>query len=639
VQTYTSLDRSSEERETSTTGQKRNTNAANCKLILTKNPDEYTPESFQDYLNRHLKQTSMTRVSDDTSGKAPILKCYESRESAVYDGWVLDTKTEKVADIIMNHVSGKLLLSGTRLYFKRHAVSQQSAKRTNGKRQLSSPSSVLPKVTWKHECEAFIKRIPDGMTPQEVSSFVNNFMRKAGLFDRDIVIDSKGIGRQSRTTILLCVSADAAQTVVDELDNVFLKNIKLKISRYRNVRSNFSPSASETSVSRAPLSPSAGRRNQTAKNTDSTTASRFVVLSSRKNDSICLSKVMLFLDEAIIDGSCGDQSAFVGAERLSSSRYRLETDTVETASKLVKLSGIVYNSTIELVFREDEKGASKQLFSTTESQKTTVDSWAELDHPTKTPAILGLADSAKPSRLATNEDAAHLTNQVLKLLKENKELKKQNEMMTKGDFPSKAEQIDSGCHKKPIELEDSDEEVEKESSSEENENVRYHEMKSNYEKVESELEKIRVEKSQLEKEILTVKDSRKELEKQVEEAKKGVNDDYERRLHEIHESWKKQNAQIQELQDTIETLRAEKEQESSEKKDLISELQETRKRTDGLTDALARATVMVQEETNVRKAMTLNLIDLRKGKKKAERELKANRKLMASVKTEDKYDA
>jgi len=476
------------------------------------------------------------------------------------------------------------------------------------------------------------------MSTQKLSSFVNNFMRKAGLFDHDVVIDSKGIGWQSRTTILLCISPDAAQAVVDELDNVFLENIKLKISRYvnRNMRSKSSPSASESSVSRAPLSPSAGRRNQTAKSTDSTTASRFVVLSSRKNDSICLSKVMLFLDEAIIDGSCGAQSAFVGAERLGSSRYRLETDTVETASKLVKLSGIVYNSTIELVLREDEKGASKQLFSTTESQQTTVDSGAESDHPTKTSAILGLADSSKPSG---NEDAAHLTKQVMKLLKENKELKKQNEMMTKADSPTKAEQTDSGSHEKPIELEDSDEEGEKESSSEENEKGRYDEMKSNYEKVESELEKIRVEKSQLEKEILSVKDSRKELEKQVEEAKKGVNDDYERRLHEIHESWKEQNAQIQELQDTIETLKVEKEQESSKKEDLISELQETRRRTDSLTDALTRATVMVQEETNVRKAMTLDLIELRKGKKKAERELKANRNLLASVKTEDKYDA
>jgi hypothetical protein len=454
-------------------------------------------------------------------------------------------------------------------------------------------------------------------------------MTKARLFDCDTIIDSRLVGNKHNTAIFLCISADAAQSIVDELNDVSLNKVKLKLRRHNTVHqqlqdalSNRSPPLSNnTSTLQTSLSPSSS--NQTTRNTDSTSTSRFVSLSSRKNEFICLSKVILFLDEAIIDPRFGFKSTIVGAERYNSSHYRLETNTVESALKLLKLSGIVYDSTIELVLKKPEGENSNHPFSTTEDPSTTVGS---------------ISDTMKAK-------SKNLTKQLLKLLKENRDLKRQNEILARANS--------SGSHNKPIELEGSSdeagelegsshEEAELEASHEENEkkssSQKHEEEQKGEIKRKWELEKFEVELNQLEKEFVAVNDTCKILERQIKEGKKEVNDDYERRLHEIHESWREQNTQIQEQQKEIERLKNGLEHEAAEKERLNSQLQDEKKRYQDMIDALTRSTIVIQEEMAVRKSMALSIVGLRKAKKRAEKELKAYKSINAKVKTEDKYD-
>jgi len=632
------------------TSRKSSTDMTNCKVYLTKNPGGVSPAEFQDYLNRQLKVLNLAGVSDDAGGentgiKPSILNCYESPTSSIYDGWILETKTEKIVDAIINDVSGKLLLAGTRLYFQRHpdfsrdrrgmpplslSLHSSSKEDTNGKQQLISSPSSFPSWDNKECVAACLSKIPDSMSLQDISSFVNTFMKKSGLFDRDIIIASQHVGNQ-RACVFLCFSADAVRGIIDELNGVSLKSVKLEFchhkfmtqqyhttydqtnnesekkgsipcmkastSSLKDTASNPSPSLRNMNTSQTSL-PTL-KSNEASRNIDVTITSRFVFLSSRKNNTICLPKVMSLLNEAI-EGSYVGRCAIVGAECYNSSRYRLETDTVETASELVKLSGIVYNSTVELILKKDED------------------------------------NSRKASSLATKKDSTqlkdkndNLTKQVLKLLKENKDLKKQNDILARKNLGVKVERIGSGSHKKPIELEDSSDEEDEDMSSCQNDEKAQSDA--------SEFEKLQAEKNQLEKDFVAVKDACKEFERQIENAKT-VNDGYERRLFDLHGSWTEQTTQIQEQQDVIESLKVGQEQESAEKESLKSQLQVTKERYQDMTDALTMSTRMIQEEIAVRKTMALSLVKLRKAKKRAEKELKAYTNLSTSVKPEDKYD-
>ena len=80
------------------------------------------------------------------------------------------------------------------------------------------------------------------------------------------------------------------------------------------------------------------------------------------------------------------------------------------------------------------------------------------------------------------------------------------------------------------------------------------------------------------------------------------------------------------------------EQQSVEKERLNSQLEDMRRRYQDMTDALTRSTVIIQEEIAVRKSMALNLVEFRKAKKRAEKELKVFKRHNATMKTEGKYD-
>ena len=566
-------------------------------------------------------------------------------------------------------------------------------------------------------CLVFMSKIPPSMTLPELDSFVNRFMIKAGLFDRDIIVESQLLGKKLTTVMFLCISPDAAQILIDELTGVTLKNIKLQFRRHKLLHqqtrdtgqqlrgvaaSNRSPlplSSSNTSTLQTPPSPSSS--NQTTRNTDSTKSSRFVPLRASKD--ICLSKVMLFFDEAIIDPGSGLKSAIVGAIRYNSHDYLLEANTIANASKLVKLSGILYDGTIELIL-----GGEKP-------------SGENCNHPSSTmediPTTVGGTSTLEMARVSDTMKAqnANLTKQVMKLLKENRDLKRINEMLAKA-------KNSSGSHQKPIELEVSsgedmdledtdsgDEEGKEKISSKKQGKIsgttktlssssstaasstskkrnrgsdgggksgncidccihcsKFHptpkgdfsdcfalahesmegfkEQKGDTMKRKSELEKI----NQLQQEFTAVKDTCKVLERQIEESKKEVNDDYERRVREIDESRKEQNTKTreqntktEEYKEEIERLRKEIEvsknelaQEETEKKQLDFRLQENAKKYQEMVDALTRSTIMIQEEAAVRKSMSLSIVGLRKAKKRAEKELKAHKKM----KTEDSYD-
>ena len=639
-----------------------------CKLCLSKNPDQHTPESFRVYLNRHLIETNLAGSADDTTdgGKPPILRCYESPTPTIYDGWVLETKTEKVAAVILDHMNGLLTLSGVRLYFQRYdnlvtsdrinspstlpssKYSPSSTKRTNGKHQQ------MLEDAWEYECVVYMAEIPLLMTLPELNSFVNKFMVKAGLFDHDIIVDSKLIGQNHTGVMIHCISPEAAQSMVDELDDVTLKNVKLFLSRHEKVlrkqaqdtRQLLPGAAASNNRSRPSLSsssssnnnnnntlqtpPSTSKSNQTtARNTDVSKLSRFVSLHAGKD--ICLSKVMVFLEEAIIDPGCGFNSAIVGAVRYTSHHYQLETNTVANASKLLKLSPILYDGTIALVLKgENGRNNSGHPSSTTEDLPTTIG---------RTSSTLEMA-KASDTMKAEN---GNLTKQVMKLLKENRDLKRINDVLEKA-------KNSSGSNNKPIELEVSSGEDmdldDTDSSIEQGEEKTSCQTQGKKEKAKtmkrtSELEKIK----QLEKDFAAVTNTCKVLERQMEEAKKEVNDDYERRLHEIHESWREQNTQIKEQKEELERLEEELKsskdelaQEETEKEQLDFRLQEKSKKYQEMTDALTRSTIVIQEEAAVRKSMALSIVGLRKAKKRAEKELKAHKSLYTKMKSEDNYD-
>lgn len=241
-----------------------NIHASKYKVLLTKKPPSYTPRSFKDYLNNHIKATKMVGASE--LDKPSIVTCYESSTSNTCDGWILEARTAKIADSIVNHLSGKLLLSGTRLFFQQ--ISNSSSQRPlasprassypeNGNGKIRSSSS-LPKPDWANE-ELHVysydmhKMAPSSISLKELSSFINSFMKKTGLFDRDVVVDTSLL-KSGNVCRLLCISGDAAQKVVDELHDVRYPNSKnqtLRLARHNSVQKQTGDAAGDNSIDKS----------------------------------------------------------------------------------------------------------------------------------------------------------------------------------------------------------------------------------------------------------------------------------------------------------------------------------------------------------------------------------------------------
>eukprot|EP00533_Pseudo-nitzschia_delicatissima_P008204 CAMPEP_0116080480 /NCGR_PEP_ID=MMETSP0327-20121206/1698_1 /TAXON_ID=44447 /ORGANISM="Pseudo-nitzschia delicatissima, Strain B596" /LENGTH=674 /DNA_ID=CAMNT_0003571175 /DNA_START=138 /DNA_END=2162 /DNA_ORIENTATION=+ len=481
-----------------------NSHAPKYKIILTKNPPSYTPKSFKDYLNNHIKETKMVGVSD--GDRPSIVTCYESPTSNTCDGWIMEARTAKIADSVVNHLSGKLVLSGTRLFFqhKSNALLQRPlasprpssyAENANGK--LRSPSS-LPKPNWKQqEIHVYLYMDISAISLEELSSFINSFMKKAGLFDCDVVVESRILA--NKVCRFLCISGDAAQKVVDELHDVPYKNSKLKLARHNTFQKQTGDAADDMSVD----------KNQ---------------------------------------------------------------EGIETKKKAVAPSNAV-----------------RRISVTTE----------------------GTNESSKTSSPATDTESAkckaqsqNLTKQLMILLKENKVLKREKEKLMK--------ELRFGSQKEPIVLADS-----------------------------SELEALKAEKAKRDKELAAMKDTCDKLKKQATEATKAASAEYQKSLFDIHESWKKQTIQIHELQETIKRLKGEQKKEAAEKEKVKSELEEQRKENREMSQALRVGTVMLHEERAITRQMQKDIVELRKGKKRAEKELRNNKRSLSSEvkQDEDKYDA
>ena len=351
--------------------------------------------------------------------------------------------------------------------------------------------------------------------------------------------------------------------------------------------------------------------NQKSQNTDTTKESRFVLLSSCNDDIKSLSKIMSFLDDAIIDESYEGRTPIVGAERNGSSGYRLETDTAETASKLVGLSGTKYKGTIVLTLRKDkETNPITNLDSTSSQEKKNLNPIANLDS-------------------TSSQEKNNLAQQILKLLKENRDLKKKNE-----------ELITSGSQNKPIELEESSDEEDKGKRPSQKSRKNHDGMVKKLKAIELERDMYESKIKQLERELLAVKDNSKDSSKDntkekpetpAQEAKKQVPNDYEHRMAEIHESWREQTTKIQELQETIERLKAVQDQEATEKENLKQRYRE-------MTDALVRASTVICEERSKNKFTSKSLDETKKVNKQLEKELRGYRSLSRRVKTEDDFD-
>eukprot|EP00536_Pseudo-nitzschia_multiseries_P015716 jgi/Psemu1/328010/estExt_fgenesh1_pg.C_9380001 len=219
-----------------------------------------------------------------------------------------------------------------------------------------------------------------------------------------------------------------------------------------------------------------------------------------------------------------------------------------------------------------------------------------------------------------------LMNDLIKLLKENKTLRRRNESVVKlenntATFLPQSE-IGPGTHDQPIELVLSDNYEGGDGIHSMVGKNEYDEMKTRYENVLSELEKSKLECDRQEKELAITTNVCRALEKEVNNAANTVNQDYKRRIEEIHESWREQNQQIEEQEQMIQTLQFEVETKGKSIDELTSKLQVCHERQNETIDALTRATRLYDEEREARKELTVDVVRLKKSKKLAEKRLK-----------------
>jgi len=236
-----------------------------------------------------------------------------------------------------------------------------------------------------------------------------------------------------------------------------------------------------------------------------------------------------------------------------------------------------------------------------------------------------------------NAKNAKLTRDMVKLLKENKDLKRRNDGILTGKtsivkadhgntydtYTPVAQNITgAGTHEEPIELGqscddgDSDGDGELAGSSQVVRNDDLEEMKSRYETTLSELEESKSENIRIEKELEVAQTCNHALEVQVEKAKKG-NEEYERRLQEIRDAQREENLQIEEQEKTIQSFKSEVKKKQKSIDELNSKLQGFQEKYQEMTDALTRATRMYDEERETRKELTRDVVRLNKAKKLA----------------------
>jgi hypothetical protein len=251
-----------------------NNNKINRQIFLHTTPPRHTPESFLIVMNETLKNINMS----DTES---ILDCYEA--PTLFRDWVLEMKTEEAADQIMN-ISGRQMVEGTRLHFKRHAnysaspTSQKDdnsvqTKRTDATRHSSSASPGQKKPTWRStSCLVYLSKKPCSLTVDKTTAYINRHFVDQNLFDHDIILRGKSIA--GGVCVFLAISPDAAQSVVDndKLGKIVFKNgVRFQFRRDRAFQvepSNPTNATLSANDKKSPLSSSTSKSSDIASRFD-----------------------------------------------------------------------------------------------------------------------------------------------------------------------------------------------------------------------------------------------------------------------------------------------------------------------------------------------------------------------------------
>eukprot|EP00531_Pseudo-nitzschia_arenysensis_P009783 CAMPEP_0116145384 /NCGR_PEP_ID=MMETSP0329-20121206/16560_1 /TAXON_ID=697910 /ORGANISM="Pseudo-nitzschia arenysensis, Strain B593" /LENGTH=722 /DNA_ID=CAMNT_0003640977 /DNA_START=188 /DNA_END=2356 /DNA_ORIENTATION=+ len=480
-----------------------------CKLHLTKHP-KCTQKYFLDYLNNHIQLTKMIGVSDGAVGQPPILTCTPDTG----DGWVLETRTPKIASSIINQLSGKLVLLKTRLHFQRKSNLSIPPPPPSPKRRLSHSESAIrsppPLPNWSQdECKVFC--YSKKVSHFEVKDFFNSFMKKSGLYDCNVVSESRTIHKNCLVSVFLCISPDAAQSIVDELHNIPFKNTILNLKRHNHFQKHTENTAEDDSIDNSNTADDPKKKPTAPSNSEKQPENSPKKATSPANKAKVATK---------------DPKIVVVPSNVAR-RVSIEA---------VPRKAVALADTARQVAKDTAPNTSTAISSGSDSSTDSV--------PT--------ADAEIAKLKAKNEN---VTKQLMKLLKENKDLKKQNEKLAK--------EASSGSHKEPIVLADSGDETD---------------MKRKYKAVSSQLDDLKVEKTKRDFEFVEMQDDRDKLKEQLKESERSCNeiheswrkqetviDDQKELINRLKEGLEEETAQKQQLEAKLK----ENEEESRQMKDAL----------------------------------------------------------------------
>ena len=647
-----------------------NNSKINRQIFLHTIPPRHTPESFLIVMNETLKNINM----NDTES---ILDCYEA--PTLFRDWVLEMKTVEAADQIMN-ISGRQMVEGTRLHFKRHAnysaspVSQKDdnsvqTKRTDVARYSSSASPGQTKPTWKAtSCLVYLSKKPCTLTVASTTAYINRYFVDQKLYDHDIIVRGKSVGGD--VCVFLAVSPDAAQSVVDndELSKIAFKNgVHFKFRRDRafqvepsnptnitlSTNDKKSPSSelilrndndieSNKSCKQMTVSKNTLVQNQMDDDSRESTSGRsprkeesdgdkmnriiFVTVNmKRKSDRLA----QFFNDQLEKYGyNSITRKSIISCKQLKNC-YILEMATQQLALYLMNFNGIQFLSRkVVLTQHRGYRGPQPRFqkhadfLKHRQAQEPKRSAYYSLPKTTTTAkeAATGTKNPAENEEINRLKDENEkLKRNIFTILKENKA--KLNALV-------KTEKA-SGSLDQPIELDNDSDDEKGTGTSQKFGKEEYSELQKIYEKVAAELEKSEAERNEKEKELDNTKNICSTLESKVDVVKKELAS-AEQVRGEIHQSWQDQCQEIKIQKEIIESLRLEQMNE------VAIHQAELKKVTDSQTIAIH----MLDEEKQARMELTNLYLTEKEAHKKTRNEYKVIiRSAAAKVKAENDFDA
>mmetsp|Transcript_49014 Transcript_49014/g.54818 ORF Transcript_49014/g.54818 Transcript_49014/m.54818 type:complete len:794 (-) Transcript_49014:38-2419(-) len=613
-------------------------------IILHSKPTGHTPESFLVYMNQILKNINMSD-SDDVR----ILACCEVQDS--FRDWVLEMKTKEDADQVMN-MSGKQVIEGTRLYFKRHPnynkVASPACKKegnsvhlkfrrdntfqnnnatgntsiepndptntTSTNNKKSSPSSTRNILDIASRFVYLYHK--DTLDLPQATSFMNKYMVDRGFSDHHVIVRTKvcDLDRIECSILQLEIDTKDAASKLIKLSgikhqgtNLILKN---DIEAPTNLLSDRSPKIDS--------------------DRDKVSRQVFVrVDASIESDSLCQ-----FFDDQLKKYRYNSSSRkyIISCRQLQGQSWVLEMATPKIALYLMNFNGIQFAlSKVFLTQHRKYHGSPPKFRNYADflecdknNRKSYEDSRraAHVSHPKTNTSTTTKATSVVGNiSLAENEEITRLKEELEKTKKDMFLILKSNNVKVKA-------QSASGSIDQPIKLDNPDDEGEA-CSSRKFGKKEYDELKINYEKVVAELEKSKAKNKEKEKELDSAQITCNELKSQVDVVKHG--------REEIHKSWQDQHKEINQQKDIIGSLRSEQLKEIAKHQ---IELQDKDREYQSSTKALADATCMLKEERESRREMMNIFANEKDAHKKTKKQLKSFLKSTAAkVKSENDFDA